>query len=86
MAFPIVLLLAGLVYFCFTVWLTRKLQYPVWKESLVPTMLYGVGNEARAAIRAEARVKGMNHAAKQTVITFKGEGGGLLVSNERDST
>jgi hypothetical protein len=42
-----IVLVGGVAYFCYIVWQTEKVKLPTWKESLYPTLAYGLDEETQ---------------------------------------
>jgi hypothetical protein len=53
LAYPIFMLVAGIVYVILTIVESTRLHVPVWKESALPTLLHGFDDETQRLLRAD---------------------------------
>lgn len=53
LAYPISMLMAGIVYVILTIVESTRLRMPIWKESALPTLLHGFDDETQRMLRVE---------------------------------
>lgn len=54
LAYPLAMLVAGILYVVLTILESRRLKMPVWKESSLPTLLHGFDDETQTLLRSES--------------------------------
>jgi hypothetical protein len=57
LAYPISMLLIGIVYVICTIVESMRLRIPIWKESSLPTLLYGFDDDTRRHLREQEESK-----------------------------
>ncbi|KAJ4338242.1 hypothetical protein N0V95_008100 [Ascochyta clinopodiicola] len=55
LAYPIFMLVTGIVYVILTIIESTRLRMPVWKESALPTLLHGFDDETQRLLRGESK-------------------------------
>ena len=55
LAYPVTILVAGILYVILTIVESTRLQLPVWKESALPTLLHGFDDETQKLLREDGR-------------------------------
>ncbi|KAF2996073.1 hypothetical protein E8E13_004207 [Curvularia kusanoi] len=53
LVYPLAMLIAGIIYVVLTIFESRRLKMPVWKESSMPTLLHGFDDETQTLLRSE---------------------------------
>ena len=51
LTYPITMLVAGIAYTILTIIESTRLHTPVWKESALPTLLYGFDDDTQSLLR-----------------------------------
>ena len=65
--FPVAVLAIGLVYVVLVIIESTRLRLPVWKESVLPTLLYGFSDETQQLLREERHSK----TASRTTVRYR---------------
>lgn len=65
--FPVAVLAIGLVYVVLVIIESTRLRLPVWKESVLPTLLYGFSDETQRLLREERHSK----TASRTTVRYR---------------
>ncbi|KAJ4325405.1 hypothetical protein N0V94_000747 [Neodidymelliopsis sp. IMI 364377] len=73
LAYPIAMLVAGIVYVVLTIIESTRLRMPVWKESALPTLLHGFDDESQRLLRKDGKA-----AQRKTRVRFERDGEGRL--------
>lgn len=60
LAYPITMLVAGIVYVVLTIVESTRLRMPVWKESALPTLLHGFDDETQRLLRGHDKAAQRN--------------------------
>lgn len=55
LAYPLSMLVAGILYVVLTIVESSRLRMPVWKESALPTLLHGFDDETQRLLRADSK-------------------------------
>ncbi|KAJ4369470.1 hypothetical protein N0V86_009305 [Didymella sp. IMI 355093] len=55
LAYPVTILVAGIIYVILTIIESTRLRLPVWKESALPTLLHGFDDETQKLLREDGR-------------------------------
>jgi hypothetical protein len=55
LAYPVTILVAGIVYVILTIIESTRLRLPGWKESALPTLLHGFDDETQKLLREDGR-------------------------------
>jgi hypothetical protein len=76
MTAPLVSLILGILYIVLTVWETSHLRLPTWKESAIPTLAYGLGEDQKTMLAEADRVGKMNKVAQNMMVRLTNDGGG----------
>jgi hypothetical protein len=76
MTAPLVSLILGILYIVLTVWETSHLRLPAWKESAIPSLAYGLGEDQKTMLAEADRVGKMNKVAKNMMVRLTNDGGG----------
>ena len=54
LAYPLAMLVAGILYVILTILESRRLEMPIWKESSLPTLLHGFDDGTKTLLRSES--------------------------------
>jgi hypothetical protein len=54
LAYPLAMLVAGILYVILTILESRRLKMPMWKESSLPTLVHGFDDETQTLLRSES--------------------------------
>ncbi|KAF2098853.1 hypothetical protein NA57DRAFT_56491 [Rhizodiscina lignyota] len=77
---PVIAVLGGCLYLFLTLMETRHLRLPVWKESAIATLAYGLPEDSQALLR-DASAAGEIHAvSKHMMLSFQDDGHGLRLN------
>jgi hypothetical protein len=63
LALPIAVVVAGILFVILTIIESTRLKIPVWKESALPTLLYGLDDETQTLLRAREKSRNTKKAA-----------------------
>jgi len=65
-----------ILYVVLTVWETSHLRLPPWKESAIPSLAYGLGEDQKTMLAEADRVGKMNKVAQKMMVRLTNDGGG----------
>jgi hypothetical protein len=54
LAYPLAMLVAGILYVVLTILESRRLKMPIWKESSLPTLVHGFDDEIQTLLRSKS--------------------------------
>ncbi|KAF2496336.1 hypothetical protein BU16DRAFT_617785 [Lophium mytilinum] len=74
---PITALVAGCVYVGLAIGQTRNLRLPAWKESIVPTLVYGLSKDDQEFLRDSGTKDLIGRARKTVKLRFDDDDGGV---------
>ncbi|KAJ8113770.1 hypothetical protein OPT61_g4167 [Boeremia exigua] len=66
LAYPVFMLVAGIVYVILTIIESSRLRMPVWKESALPTLLHGFDDETQRLLRGDGQ-----DAQRRLIVRFE---------------
>jgi hypothetical protein len=73
LAFPAVILSAGILYVVLSILESARLKLPTWKERILPTLLHGLDEEAQALLREEQSDSRSIEKASKSKVHFDGD-------------
>ncbi|KAF3033904.1 hypothetical protein E8E12_004997 [Didymella heteroderae] len=66
LAYPVTILVAGILYVVLTIIESTRLRLPVWKESALPTLLHGFDDDTQRLLREDGKT-----AQSRTLVRFE---------------